>query len=39
MSFTLTCNECGSNECRVDAIEKEHHIENIIVCNECGHED
>lgn len=39
MSFTLTCNECGSTECRVDAIEKRDHIEIKTVCENCGHED
>ena len=39
MSFTLTCNECGSTECRIDANEKRVSIEIKIVCEDCGHED
>ncbi len=41
MSFTLTCGECGSTECGINATYKgdDHPIEIVAICNDCGHRD
>lgn len=39
MSFTLTCNECNSTECRIDATDNGEFIDIKAVCDDCGHED
>jgi hypothetical protein len=39
VSFTLKCNVCGSEECRIDAVDNGEFIEISAVCDDCGHED
>lgn len=39
MSFTLTCNECGSTECRINATDNGEFIEIKAECDDCGHKD
>jgi hypothetical protein len=41
MSFTLICNECGSEDCTVTATDRgrNYDIEIRTVCENCGHED
>lgn len=38
MSFTITCDECGSSNCRIET-EEGMYTEVKIICNDCGHEE